>query len=228
MSSILKALKKLEKETSISKPEQLGIDSKILQDGSAKFTRTTLIIIAAALFICGGGATYLYMKRTASNRTEEQTSSQRAETHTRTTVIQPVVHSDMLQPTVIPFSQPQHPPIVERQPYIPDNTPQLLQQSPTLNKTMTPPIQVSPPLPVSEPEPRVSTSKSALTTRPVLTVNGIAFQEGGNENLAVINGITVSNGSVIEGIKVEGIQKDRVHFSQGGEKFEIILNKSNR
>ncbi len=63
---------------------------------------------------------------------------------------------------------------------------------------------------------------------PHLTVNGIAYQEGGSDNLAVINGITVSNGAVIEGVKVEDIQKDRVQFSHDGEKFEIILNKSNR
>jgi hypothetical protein len=32
---------------------------------------------------------------------------------------------------------------------------------------------------------------------------------------------------VIEGARVEEIQKDRVRFSRGGERFEIILDKSN-
>jgi type II secretory pathway component PulC len=62
--------------------------------------------------------------------------------------------------------------------------------------------------------------------RPVLKVDGIAFQDGA-DSVAVINGVTVSKGSVIEGARVEEIQKDRVRFSRGGERFEIILDKSN-
>lgn len=61
----------------------------------------------------------------------------------------------------------------------------------------------------------------------VLKVDGIAFQEGAADSLAVVNGTTVSKGSVIEGVRVEEIQKDRVRFSRGGEKFEVILDKSN-
>jgi type II secretory pathway component PulC len=62
--------------------------------------------------------------------------------------------------------------------------------------------------------------------RPVLKVDGIAFQDGA-DSVAVINGVTVSNGSVIEGARVEEIQKDRVRFSRDGETFDIILDKSN-
>jgi type II secretory pathway component PulC len=62
--------------------------------------------------------------------------------------------------------------------------------------------------------------------KPVLKVNGIAFQDGA-DSVAVINGITVSNGSVIEGARVEEIHKDHVKFSRDGEKFYIILEKSN-
>ena len=59
-------------------------------------------------------------------------------------------------------------------------------------------------------------------------MNGIAFQEGSRDNMAMINGIAVSSGEMIEGVRVEDIQKNRVIFSQGGEKFEIRLNKSNK
>jgi type II secretory pathway component PulC len=80
----------------------------------------------------------------------------------------------------------------------------------------------------SKPVSASSPAPKRVVSRPVLTINGIAFQDGGNENLAVINGITVSSGALIEGVLVEEIQKDRVRFSQSGEKFEIILNKTNR
>ena len=78
-------------------------------------------------------------------------------------------------------------------------------------KTLNPPV---PAVPVVTP------------AKPVLKVNGIAFQDGA-DSVAVINGITVSKGSVIEGVRVEEIQKDRVRFSRGEEKFDIILDKSN-
>jgi type II secretory pathway component PulC len=61
--------------------------------------------------------------------------------------------------------------------------------------------------------------------RPVLKVLGIAYQDGA-ESAAVINGVTVTKGSVIEGVRVDEIQKDHVRFSSGGEKFEVFLDKS--
>lgn len=61
----------------------------------------------------------------------------------------------------------------------------------------------------------------------VLKVDGIAFQDGTAEGVAVVNGVAVSKGSEIEGARVEEIQKDCVRFSRGAEKFEIILDKSN-
>jgi general secretion pathway protein B len=58
-------------------------------------------------------------------------------------------------------------------------------------------------------------------------VQGIAFQDGSANGVAVVNGVAVSNGSVIEGVRVEEIQNDRVTFSRDGKKFEIVLDKSN-
>ncbi len=58
-------------------------------------------------------------------------------------------------------------------------------------------------------------------------MEGIAFQDGGTDSVAVVNGAAVSKGSVIEGARVEEILKDRVKFSRGSEKFEIILDKTN-
>jgi type II secretory pathway component PulC len=90
--------------------------------------------------------------------------------------------------------------------------------------------EIVPPAVPPEPEPVVSPTAPGVPlvppARPVLKVDGIAFQDGA-ESVAVINGVTVSNGSVIEGARVEEIQKDRVRFSRGGERFEIILDKSN-
>jgi type II secretory pathway component PulC len=67
---------------------------------------------------------------------------------------------------------------------------------------------------------------AAAAANPVLKLHGIAFQDGA-ESAAVVNGVTLSNGSVIEGARVVEIQKDRVRFRRGGETFEIILDKAN-
>jgi general secretion pathway protein B len=74
----------------------------------------------------------------------------------------------------------------------------------------------------------VTSSAPPVTTKPAsLKVEGIAFQDGGTDSVAVVNGVAVSKGSVIEGARVEEILKDRVKFSRGSEKFEIILDKTN-
>jgi general secretion pathway protein B len=84
---------------------------------------------------------------------------------------------------------------------------------------------------VTAPAPEPGTVSAASTNTaisPALTVSGIAFQDGSNDNMAIINGIAVSRGATVEGVRVEDIQKDRVRFSHSGEKFEVLLNKSNR
>jgi type II secretory pathway component PulC len=82
-------------------------------------------------------------------------------------------------------------------------------------------------MPPPEPKPVTSSAPPAITKPVSLKVEGIAFQDGGTDGVAVVNGVTVSKGSVIEGARIEEIQKDRVKFSRGGEKFEIILDKTN-
>ena len=98
------------------------------------------------------------------------------------------------------------------------------QQAQRINPAKIVPLAVT-----HEPKPASSSvpvNLGVTAAKPVLKVNGIAFQDGA-DSVAVINGITVSKGSVIEGARVEEIQKDRVRFSRGGEKFDIILDKSN-
>jgi type II secretory pathway component PulC len=104
------------------------------------------------------------------------------------------------------------------------------QLKPAMNRTQaqtgklseTPPQAVQPDAkPVTQPAVPVPAGK------PVLKVDGIAYQDSDVESFAMVNGVAVSKGSVIEGARVEEIQKDRVKFSRGGEKFEVILEKSN-
>lgn len=224
MSSILKALKKVEHDKIICRPDQLGIDSRILQDGSSnRFSRTAVSLIALALFVCGSGATYFYMKHNATDVVVPQTITSRTESYSQPpvpAVISPVLKSGTLR-TTPPLLSPKAPPVIGAAIRLP-NDPAKSIRSPQPGKQ----VEIAP-IPESRPV-SLPIAPTSTVTRPSLTVNGIAYQDGGSDNLAVINGITVSSGAVIEGVRVEEIQKDRVRFSHDGEKFEIILNKSNR
>ena len=230
MSSILKALKKLENDTSLYKPEQLKIDAKILQDGvSGSFSRTSIFMIAVALFVCGGGATFLYFNISSRHAITPQTISSGTESQSPSpgpSGISPLLKSVKVQATTPEVSTPTISLPVRKQTRLLKDPaqPSLSPRSKNQHVEVASPPELKP---EAKPVP-ASTAPVSAVSRPILTINGIAFQEGGSDNLAVINGVTVSNGAIIEGVKVEDIQKDRVRFSQGSEKFEIILNKLNR
>ena len=71
----------------------------------------------------------------------------------------------------------------------------------------------------AEPTPKESTSNP-----PSLTLSGILWQEEPSERRAMINGIILSEGSVIEGVKVLEIHPTRVRLSHNGRPFEISIN----
>jgi len=223
MSSILKALKKLENDRSLSKPNHQRIDDKILQDGSsARLSRTAVALVAIALFVCGSGATFVYMKRTVTDEVAARQS-----TLSRTASDSQPQNRVITPPVLPPTSAP--PPLSPKTIALPGLQDHLPMDPAKASNAKQPvkPAEIAPEFdskPVTAPSP----APKGVVSRPILTINGIAFQDGGSENLAVINGITVSSGTLIEGVMVEDIQKDRVRFSQGGEKFEIILNKTNR
>lgn len=221
MSSILKALKKVESDKRVCRPDQLGIDARILHErSSASYSRTTATLVATALFVCGSGAMYLYMKHDAAHLIPSQTVSTRLKPvqPQQTVSIPPTIIKDRtVQTAVSAKPSPGAEARSHKDPITAPRPTRFEQQVDMVPVTVAPRPVSAPPAP-----------PASAVSRPSLTVNGIAFQDGGNDNLAVINGITVTNGALIEGVKVEDIQKDRVRFSQGAEKFEIILNKSNR
>ena len=226
MSSILKALKKLEDEKSVSKPGQLPIDARILQDRSPKGIPRAVVGLIIIIVLAGGSSsTYLLMKQKQPEKTVASQMTPASLEKQSNVSVSPVIENEKkninytnqkpaLQTTktnakVENASRPVHSNTVSTK--IPIETPQASKPADTVRVDETPhswPVNT--------------------VIRPVLTVNGIAFQEGSGDNLAVINGTTVSRGSIIEGAKVEEIQSDRVRFSQNGERFEIILNKTNR
>jgi general secretion pathway protein B len=219
MSSILKALQKLEQEKAARKPDSFRIDAEILRGGGQqrRFFSTGASLAAIALFLCGVGATYLFMKHEQTPAPVQQSQSGRK--------VYPTVSATPFPVTTIPVAEPHSGPPAKGI-SAPQKKSRSVEQQPTRSvksAEIVPQVVPVEPKSVSPSEPP---APLVPPIRPVLKVNGIAFQDGA-DSVAVINGVTVSNGSVIEGARVEEIQKDRVRFSRGGERFDIILDKSN-
>ena len=70
-----------------------------------------------------------------------------------------------------------------------------------------------------EPTPKESTSNP-----PSLKLSGILWHEEPSERRAMINGIIMREGSVIEGVKVVEIHPTRVAFLHNGRPFEVSIN----
>jgi len=246
MSSILKALKKLENENAARNHDPLKIDSEILRgDSSDRVSPIKILLLAVFLFVCGGSATYVYM-----NMKQGQEAPHTPAKTLRPPVPVPLdplpssssapvkIPVERIEPETIvasiPESDTKQNPRISRKTevtYVP--TRPLLSAPPKThsNKTQHPQRGVEKKqqqTPIAD-KKAVSNSHSAATALPppTLKVNGIAFQNG-SDSVAVINGVPVSEGSSIEGAKVVEIQRDRILFSYGGEKFNVQLGKSNR
>lgn len=223
MSSILKALKKLEQEKAVRKPDSFKIDSEILRGSVDRRPVTTGASLAAmALFLCGVAVTYLIMRQDSAPapRSQAPIIETRGEASSASTPL-PVA----LKTTTEPQTRlPEQKSSATEEP-LPVRRPVGKQQVSIQKPAETPLKPTPPPAPLSAVSTVPSTQPAPSLPAPVkpdLKVLGIAYQEG-TESAAVINGVTVTKGSVIEGVQVEEIKKDRVTFSQSGETFEIIL-----
>ena len=61
-----------------------------------------------------------------------------------------------------------------------------------------------------------------------LTLSGIAWNKDSSDRLAIINGQPTATGETITGVVVEEILPDRVKLSRNGKTFELLLGKSAR
>ncbi len=220
MSSILKALKKLEHEKSGHVPVSLKIDSDILRtvDSSRSFSTSAFVIMILLVFAGGAAVAFYFMKETSTPLTVTTSQS----TTTPRPLPSPVIKPEALPAEIVMVPAPTHtsgevsrqlnnkPDSGEPSSIKSDKEPQI--------DSLLPPKKIPGVLLVERPVPAI----------PALRVNGIAFQESGADNMAIINGTAVASGSTIEGVTVEEVRKDRVLFQFNGEKFEIHLGQTNK
>ena len=71
--------------------------------------------------------------------------------------------------------------------------------------------------------PPEHTPKGSATASPSLNISAIVWYEEPSKRFAVINGLIVTEGAVVEGMKVEEIYPDRVRFLHNGQHLEISI-----
>jgi hypothetical protein len=230
MSSILKALKKLEDDNATRWPGEFKIDSEIVRSDNPPCLSPTVLLVTSLMLLAGGsGATFMYMKsdKTPGSSNPKSLSMPR---QNPPQVSASDIKTEQLPEAlvVVPAKQRE----IER-----IDTPK--QHQPTM-PTVKAPATIfksvnsimaakSADMPLhqtnnSPPHPLPASIKAV----PELRVNGIAFQAGGADRVAMINGEPFSNGAVINGATIEEIHENKVRFSYNGELFEIQLGQSNR
>lgn len=233
MSSILKALKKLEEDKAAHRPGELKLDVEIVRsDNPSRFFSTGAIVTSLLMLAAGSTATYMYMKRDRPPSISESKTPVISNQHHRPpgSAVSEIKTEPLPAAVVVVPAENQKKPAHLK-------APGLLHQPPMPGRTAStiPAPRPAKPVVASKTADPAKTSKSPLPPVsesvkdvPTLRVNGIAFQNSAADSMAIVNGTPVSNGSIIEGITVEEIRKDRVLFQRNGETFEIQLGQSNR
>ena len=245
MSSILKALKKLEQEKTLRREGEIDLSREILQDAWRRKTRfsrplaaaiTTIVLLLALITILlSRGTAPIQPVQTQPPAPPREASLPLEQKAAPPEVILPKPAPSMPQPAEAVVQKPapaatlQPAPATTQQPTakIPVPLPSLqprheqTESIPSLPSTASPPATLPPPS-AKKPAP------PAESAEPAFSVSGIAWNKDSADRLAIINGQPLTTGSAVGGAVVEEILPDRVRFSRGGGSFEVHLGKAGK
>lgn len=94
---------------------------------------------------------------------------------------------------------------------------------PTSGNTTELPASAATAPPPLHAEPVRKPPQRAEQAEPALTLSGIAWNKDSADRLAIINGQPTSTGAIVSGVVVEEILPDRVKVNSAGRSFEIFL-----
>jgi hypothetical protein len=204
MSSILKALKRLEDEKQQRRDSAPDLNRAILSDKRGRRLPLWQILASLALVsLIASSLTYIFTKQSALPAPQPQAV--------------PMVSTDL-----VPREELGDPvtPLPEPSDAIRRKAPS--RHEPVVAEPLPPP---EPALP-SSPQPTVTSvqPESHVVEPPLIrpVVTGIAAQQ--EQRFAVVNGRTVQEGGVVEGFVVEQILNDRVIFRHDGEVVTVPLS----
>lgn len=228
MSSILKALKKLDEEKTRRSNGEINLSREILHEAPRRGKRfpwpwavaggTIALLLVLVVILLGRGP---------ANQPPPTRPAQPAASVPQGTTLQ----AEPAQPPEavgIPRQE-----IVRQKPAAPATGSPVARISVPLPGAATPDNrpalpQTAPPVTVpARPEPPKKAPQAA-PTEAAFAVSGIAWNKDSADRLAIVNGQPLTTGSVIAGALVEEILPDRVRFSQGEKTFEIHLGKAGK
>lgn len=230
MSSILKALRKLEQETNSRKSGIVDVTGQVIYKKERTRRQTWRVPFGmAAVGISTAIGTYFLTTVYSHNGNEYPAPI-------APSVRQQIQAAAPSQPVEAPSSDQGPPPAVvsaTRKATVPDHFPPALPRlkgrtgatpSPPIapQPTGTPSVQPSPAAP-SHQQP-AAPPQAVAAPLPTLNISGVAYEADGGK-FAIINGVAVTEGSIVAGAKVEEIQKDRIRFTFGQKTFDVPVGK---
>ncbi|HEU0264826.1 MAG TPA: general secretion pathway protein GspB [Geobacterales bacterium] len=211
MSSILKALKRLEDEKHQRRDSAPDLNRAILSDKRGRRLPLWQILASLALVsLIASSLTYIFTKQGALPAPQPQAV--------------PMVSTDLVTPPPAVLREKIDDPVTP----FPEPSEAISRKAPPRHEPVVaePPITPPKPAPPSSPQPTVTSVQPEShgleppLVRPVVT--GIAAQQ--EQRFAVVNGRTVQEGGVVEGFVVEQILNDRVIFRHDGEAVTVPLS----
>ena len=225
MSSILKALKKLEEEkTTLQDEKKLDISRELLkQPGERRISVKWLWLLgtsAAAVILSLVYALYQKPAVVIPTPPAEPPATQAPQAIQPMMPALPPSRSDTISVTPqrhqVP-PQPAEPQLQKRQAH-----PVKPSENPAPPGSQTPSGELHRSVTTEQP------AASAVAPQPTdsrLILSGIAWNKDSAERLAVINGQPLATGAVVNGSVVEEIMPDRVRMSQNGRRFDLFIGK---
>jgi hypothetical protein len=257
MSSILKALKKLEEEKAAKQGHRIDITRDIFGAAQQPVTgpRWPLMAAGAAGAVALGVVGYLFFAKPGTRPTPPPVPTEtrlRAEGPSPAPAVEPLKavpqqpqDTRPVAPKPVPTkvaspapskavaTRPKAPVSATTRPAKDTAKPKAPAPSPVPVISANHPVLSNPPVPPQQVKQAVPVATApspapAATATPKITVTGIAYNKEAAERLAVINGVPVGEGKSVSGVKVEEIMPDKVRFSSGQKSFEVQVGRSNQ
>lgn len=230
MSSILKALKKLEEEKVLHEESAgIKISREILKQKSDSRNKNRW------LWLLGSSAAVVIITQSAAllrtSIPKEAVNPPELPTYTRQPALpalpveklpvkpQSTGSSKAVSPPSLLSNEPNLKPARQRfdQPAAPSR------QRETVQPPTQPPTTTAPPN--TDPVVNAAPLRQPAGREQTLTLSGIAWNKDSADRLAIINGQPTATGATVNGILVEEILQDRVRLSNNGKFFELLIGK---
>jgi len=223
MSVILDALKKLDREKSSRRSGTANIAVEILRPDLRRPGKRVPLYVAIAFLtaIATAAITYRVMVKggSPSKSSPPLAMNPPAPNQVAAPVILPSEPVRNARDEIIPVPPKIQTPVKSKKPAAPlveskgDET--KVKQNVILKEADIAPEKAKIPL---EPPPR-----EPATTFPSLNISAIVWYEEPSKRFAMINGLIATEGSIVEGMKVEEIYPDRVRFLHRNQHLEIPI-----